>query len=711
MRKLIWLIFGILLYINQGLAQGAFGITQSNFSGINGVHYNPAYLADNKYKIYVNLVDLNVYAQNNYVKLVTPYKQTKVISGKVDSTELDTNGVPRFTSDMLVQKPNGKRKYIYAATEVTGPSIMVNLKDRSGFAFSTRLRANAYISNFDNSVMNFFFISAIDTTVTTYGKGKNEQTYSSKEGSKYKAGAGLNVFRQYTLSYAKVLKDEDLDYLTGGISVSYLSGMGAAFARLNNFNYDMPRSDSVNIKNVDIEYGYVKPEFFERSPTPTFFNYFNGEKLGKGASIDIGLNYEKRIPKEKYHYEMDKEEHEDRSMNRYLYRVGVSLVDFGSVKYNNSQYTQKVHMSGGTNVPLKWSSINGGKQFKNKAEVDSFLNTNFPKHDSSTSFKMKLPAAMHFNFDYNIGNDFYAGAQYTQSIRLRSKEGVKVRNVLYVAGRYETRKFEASFSLLFGNFYNKVQAGLFLRGGPFYIGTDNLGGFMGTRSTNGISLYTGFALAIPYKRLSDRDLDKVSDKLDKCPDEEGSVKAKGCPDKDGDGVPDAEDECPKVPGKKSTKGCPDEDNDRVWGKADKCPDKAGKKENHGCPDTDGDGLLDNKDGCPDKAGPKTNNGCPVEVAKKPEPKKEDLDFTKYDYYPVLGAFSIKENAEKFAKSFSEKTKVKTQVIYIEEKKLYYVSSGKLDSREAAAQMIEQLNRPDVNSLIMGKVWMYPKVKK
>lgn len=49
---------------------------------------------------------------------------------------------------------------------------------------------------------------------------------------------------------------------------------------------------------------------------------------------------------------MDKGTHEDRSMTKYLYCLGVSLVDFGSVNYNNSKYITHVKLKGDTLVPL-----------------------------------------------------------------------------------------------------------------------------------------------------------------------------------------------------------------------------------------------------------------------------------------------------------------------------------------------------------------------
>ncbi|MBL7739804.1 MAG: OmpA family protein [Chitinophagaceae bacterium] len=121
----------------------------------------------------------------------------------------------------------------------------------------------------------------------------------------------------------------------------------------------------------------------------------------------------------------------------------------------------------------------------------------------------------------------------------------------------------------------------------------------------------------PEKAVTDKDSDGVFDKEDKCPDQAGLAKYKGCPDTDGDGLQDSEDKCPGEAGLLANAGCPpaDKDKDGVLDKDDKCPDVAGVKENKGCPpapkDTDKDGVDDEDDKCPEMAGFARYNGCPV----------------------------------------------------------------------------------------------------
>lgn len=107
----------------------------------------------------------------------------------------------------------------------------------------------------------------------------------------------------------------------------------------------------------------------------------------------------------------------------------------------------------------------------------------------------------------------------------------------------------------------------------------------------------------------DTDGDGVPDLRDACPDVAGSADFAGCPDTDGDGVPDSRDACPEEPGSLAARGCPDADNDGIVDADDACPETPGLALFDGCPDTDGDGIPDASDACPDAPGIAEFDGC------------------------------------------------------------------------------------------------------
>ncbi len=90
----------------------------------------------------------------------------------------------------------------------------------------------------------------------------------------------------------------------------------------------------------------------------------------------------------------------------------------------------------------------------------------------------------------------------------------------------------------------------------------------------------------------DRDLDKIPDSEDACPDEAGppskNPKLNGCPahDRDGDGIDDDDDFCPDRAGipypDPKANGCPDSDNDGLPDPVDQCVNEPGPAPS-GCP--------------------------------------------------------------------------------------------------------------------------------
>lgn len=122
------------------------------------------------------------------------------------------------------------------------------------------------------------------------------------------------------------------------------------------------------------------------------------------------------------------------------------------------------------------------------------------------------------------------------------------------------------------------------------------GGAMGAAEIRGLFNVAYVGLGKPPKPPpvgpSDRDLDKIPDSEDACPDEAGPAsrdpKANGCParDRDGDGIRDEEDFCPDRPGipypDPKANGCPDSDNDGLPDPIDQCVNEPGAAPT-GCP--------------------------------------------------------------------------------------------------------------------------------
>lgn len=128
-----------------------------------------------------------------------------------------------------------------------------------------------------------------------------------------------------------------------------------------------------------------------------------------------------------------------------------------------------------------------------------------------------------------------------------------------------------------------------------------------------------------FNRPANRDKDSITDDLDACPDQYGSVARNGCPnDTDGDGIDDTKDKCITEYGPAESQGClsKDSDGDGVLDEDDDCPYRHGLTPENSCPedadcddydDNDGDEIPDEIDPCPDRWGSSYNRGCPGNV--------------------------------------------------------------------------------------------------
>jgi hypothetical protein len=150
----------------------------------------------------------------------------------------------------------------------------------------------------------------------------------------------------------------------------------------------------------------------------------------------------------------------------------------------------------------------------------------------------------------------------------------------------------------FGVLFEPLGA-LRLRFGGFRLGFaagPGLGGGMGNAEVRALVNFAYVGLGKPPKPPpvgpADRDLDKIPDEVDACPDEAGPAsrdpKTNGCPahDRDGDGIRDDEDFCPDRAGipypDPKANGCPDSDNDGLPDPIDKCGSEPGPAPD-GCP--------------------------------------------------------------------------------------------------------------------------------
>lgn len=149
--------------------------------------------------------------------------------------------------------------------------------------------------------------------------------------------------------------------------------------------------------------------------------------------------------------------------------------------------------------------------------------------EQSHRFTSYLPTALRLTADYRLLNHVFAGLLWTQNLLPARTVGSRTSSSLALTPRLEFSRAEVAVPLILANDYRQLQVGIMLRLGPLIVGSDNLGGLVGLRSSYGADAYFGLSVALQRHRRKDRDGDLVSDKYDKCPKEKGTWALRGCP--------------------------------------------------------------------------------------------------------------------------------------------------------------------------------------
>lgn len=560
MKKIIILLF--LFFSGKHLiAQSYIGYQWDNYAGVHVLTNNPANIVDSRFRTDINLASGSLFLTNDYFD----FKINDLFKSDFEFDDSARN--PKAENNMLFN------------IDVLGPSFMFNLNPTNSVALFTRGRAIFHTTGMDGHLLD-------DLNNDNFGSDYSvrNQNFSVSYHSWYELGA----------SYARVLKNTGTHFFKGGISVKYLLGFYNAYVKAENYSLDFNDTGnpltSVYTSTGTIYAGNVNN--LEDIDDPS-------KIMGSGLGADIGFTYEFRPNYQSYAYK-DKEGNIQykKDKNKYLFRIGLSVTDIGSIRYKDVE--RKVYDANTTYTEAE----SNNPDFEPYATLSTNLST-----------KAILPTALRTNIDWNFSNNLYLNMNTDLSLVNKKKENASyIANNVLITPRYETKWFSAYLPVSYMK-YSGFNAGLGLRLGPVFVGSGSI--ISGLISeTKSVDIHFGFKIPVYQGKLKDKDFDGVNDKNDECPDIAGPVENKGCPwkDSDQDGILDKDDRCPDVFGEKENGGCPwgDKDKDTVLDNVDKCPEEYGAVENQGCPwgDQDGDGITDNIDACPDEFGEKDNKGCP-----------------------------------------------------------------------------------------------------
>lgn len=440
--------FCFLLIVSQAISAQDFpGYRAGNYTGVNGAFFNPANIADSRYRWDFNLLSISTSVGNNQA-----------------SFNLKNIG-ETFNSDSLVNKFIGKNAgpssgNVNAAFH--GPSLLFNTGRKSSFAFTTRARVMLNAVDIDGKLVDKILNDVGNDPQLPYSINSNENMRVL-----------VNGWSEFGVSYGRILKEEGKHFLKGGISLKYLAGVANGYVQLDRLNTTI-NEDQVNSDayfsntsgRVQLALGGIDLADFDVNKLTAF------KSTGLGA--DIGFVYEYRPDFEKYQLD---DSSWRRDLNKYKFRIGVALLDIGSNKY-----TRDLQRSGAYDINIKGSERLYTAQFEG-LEIDS-LKSFFDKNpqyfspaagNNATSYKVGLPTTLQIDADYHFHRGFYVSLAGQLSLVSTSNKPYNSQyySAVSLTPRYEGRGFGLYLPLSY-NQLTSFNAGMSLRMGPFFVGSGSV---------------------------------------------------------------------------------------------------------------------------------------------------------------------------------------------------------------------------------------------
>ncbi len=658
-KKILLLMF--LVLAAKANAQSYMGYIPDNYAGIQGVLFNPASIADSRFKTDINLFSTSSSLNNDYYG-------TSLFDLTDSSFDFERDGV------QSPSRNNGGIMY----SDIMGPSFMFNIAPKHSVAIYTRARA--ILNGRD---INGELVEQLD------GGLDDASDFNINVGSPKVVG---HTWAEVGATYAAVLWQNKQHFLKGGFTAKYLIGGINSYVDGDNVTAEFEQTGDPNTSQLTTT-GILTIGSSQDFITGDEDVKFDTNSTGLGA--DLGLVYEWRPDYDSYDLSKAKAvDNNFRDLNKYKLRFGVSVTDIGYINYKNMK--QDIY------------DINGDVTAQDIEDADfedlgEFLEQHY--NDPITvykDFKSNLPTMLRMDVDWNMYKKFYLNM--TGNLSLVDKQGLNKtysQNTWMLTPRYETRWFTFSLPINYME-YSGMQVGTGLRVGPLFVGSSSLITNILSKESKGADVYFGFKIPVYQKKFKDTDGDDVLDNDDKCPTEAGPVENNGCPwpDKDADTVVDKDDACPTVAGPAENKGCPwgDTDKDTVLDNVDECATIAGPVENKGCPwpDTDGDSVLDKDDKCPNEKGLAANAGCPELDADK------DGVLDKEDACPTVAGPASNKGCPEVTQEVLKELKVQARAVFFVTGKavLQSADKGETDGRLDAIKEIIK-NYPNAKFSIEG----------
>lgn len=436
---------------NAVVAQQNIGLASGNYAGISGAWLNPASIVDSRYKFDMTLYGYESYFSNNALLMSNKVLRDRLFS-KAPYNSSHQQAVDELLTplDDLPEKVQGS-----TVSEIQAPfSFMARIGNGSSIGLNIRNRTGITMAGLDRTTAEMLYDNLQDPDL--YGVVQDNSGFNFSYMNWMEVG----------FTYGRVLVRSDHHFLKAAVTLKALAGSASLYLSSDDLRLTQEGPDSLSIQSPLVEYGRTERGDFDTYQRRNLLNGVEDWALG----WDAGLVYELRGNLAKGRYlDQDSEVKERLDLNKYIVRVGVSLLDAGRFTYTRRELSQD-YSANITGWDISQVNASDLDQWDTAfAEIADYV------PNGSATYTHRLPTAIAANIDLHVFGGFYLNAGgYGDATRLFREASTTLRPVEWVAltPRFENRWF--GFYLPLSRSAEQTRIGATVRIGPVYFGSNNL---------------------------------------------------------------------------------------------------------------------------------------------------------------------------------------------------------------------------------------------
>jgi hypothetical protein len=312
--------------------------------------------------------------------------------------------------------------------------------------------------------------------------------YSPQHGIEYEhrdpIKFGTLTWSEIGFSWAYLFKKYDRDRWSFGVTAKLLLGHAGSYVYVDNMTYFTPDDDNVYVRNMNGEAAYSLPIDYASNELNS-----GSKVMGTGFGFDLGISY---THTEKGHSNINYQRLCQQRFEDYKFRIGVSLMDFGYIRFNTDARKYEYD-----DVQGYWEQVDTLKPYYDNLDfISNDISTRFYGSPDAAladeNFSMYLPATLGVQLDYHWINNWYVSSSLRLPLNY-ARSQVRAPGGFTLAPRIETQVFEIGMPFTLYDFRYPM-VGAYMRFYNFTVGTDNLGGMINVSNHYGFDIYFSFKI-------------------------------------------------------------------------------------------------------------------------------------------------------------------------------------------------------------------------